>query len=366
MEFQRWLCYLAASVQEPRASFLWVSHQVGVTSWLKAEVARDAPHLRFAFSRPGVTTFKAEGATLGAQVPSAFARASGLSLGRADDPPQVMAHAEPWLAATSTPARLHVFERDIDVAVDEQDPAVRGRRRQAVDAAIRAAAPLAFHAELKARPGDLVVDVIVPHASQPEEPWLVGVHQHSSAHGPWPGGVDHIPPPPEAPSRAWCKVEEALCWADLEPRAGEIAVELGSSPGGASYAMLQRGVTVFGVDPGKMDPLVLGYSGSSGNRFVHLAQPAAEVRRQDLPRTYQWLLNDVNLAPMVALRYVERFVALAHGGLRGAILTLKVNDDGIAAALPRLIERVRKLGARDVRVTQLPSHRSEVVAVCTW
>ena len=146
----------------------------------------------------------------------------------------------------------------------------------------------------------------------------------------------------------------------------QIAVELGSSPGGASYALLCRGLTVYGVDPGEMAPIVRDFRGPHGNRFVHLHQPAAEVPRAALPRQYQWLFNDVNLAPMVALRYVERFVALSHGGLRGAVLTLKVNDDGIAAALPRLLERVRKLGGRELRVTQLPSHRSEVVAIATW
>jgi peptidoglycan/xylan/chitin deacetylase (PgdA/CDA1 family) len=110
-----------------------------------------------------------------------------------------------------------------------------------------------------------------------------------------------------------------------------------------------------------MDPRVLAY-----DRFVHHQMPAAEVPKRALPRSYQWLALDVNLAPMIALRYVERFVALAHGGLRGALLTLKLNDDGVFEALPRLIERIGKLGARRVRVTQLPSHRSEVVAILDW
>jgi len=48
------------------------------------------------------------------------------------------------------------------------------------------------------------------------------------------------------------------------------------------------------------------------------------------------------------------------------VLTLKLNDDGVVAALPRLRERIGKLGARQVRITQLPSHRSEVVAILTW
>jgi 23S rRNA (cytidine2498-2'-O)-methyltransferase len=346
-------------------SFLWALHQVPPTRWLKAEIAERAPHLRFAFARPGLTTWKVEGAaaTPATILPSSFARAFGLSVGRARDATEVVAAIAPY---RDRPLRLHVMERDIDVPVDEQDPSIRGTRAAAVEAAVRAHAPAAFLDEVRARIGDRVIDVVVPHGREPDEPWLVGVHDHDDHHGPWPGGVAHVPPPPEAPSRAWCKIEEALRWADLEPKPGEIAVELGSSPGGASYAMLVRGLEVHGVDPGVMDPRVLGFRGPHGNRFVHHHMPAAAVPKSALPHQYQWLLNDINLAPMVSLRYVERFVALAHGGLAGAVITLKLNDDGVFAALPRLVERIGKLGARRVRVTQLPSSRSEVAAILTW
>jgi 23S rRNA (cytidine2498-2'-O)-methyltransferase len=343
------------------SAFVWVSHQVAATRWLKAEVAA-AGGLRFAFSRPGLTTFKSDQpVTPATWVPTSFGRAWGVSLGRATSAAEVLA-----LIGTGAPRRLHVFERDIDVPVDEQDAAVRGTRASAVEAALRAAAPGAFHPDVRAEDGDDVIDVVVPHASEPDEPWLVGTHRHDASHGPLPGGVGHVPPPPEAPSRAWCKIEEAIRWGSLTPRPGEVAVEIGSSPGGATYAMLTRGLTVIGVDPGDMHPSVTDFAGPHGNRFVHMHMPAAEVPRKALPHTYQWLLLDVNLAPMVALKYVERFVALAHGGLRGAVLTLKLNDDGVFAALPRVLERIGKLGPATMRVTQLPSHRSEVAAILTW
>jgi 23S rRNA (cytidine2498-2'-O)-methyltransferase len=348
-------------------AFVWVTHQVAATRWLKTEVAQNAPGLRFAFSRPGLTTFKAVDGEVTARthVPTSFARAWGLSLGRASSADEVLEVLAPHRAA-DRPLRLHVFERDIDVPVDEQDPTVRGTRAAAVEAALRAAAPTAFLDDVRARAGDHVVDIVLAHANQPDEPWLVGLHEHDAFHGPWPGGVQHVPLPPDAPSRAWCKIEEALRWADLSPTPGDSAVEIGSSPGGATYAMLCRGLNVYGVDPGEMDPRVINFRGPHGNRFVHLHMPAAEVPRRALPSHYQWLLLDVNLAPMVAMKYVERFVALAHGGLQGAVLTLKLNDDGVFAALPRLEARIAKLGARQLRITQLPSHRSEVAAILTW
>jgi 23S rRNA (cytidine2498-2'-O)-methyltransferase len=355
----------------PPRAFVWTTHHVSAARWLKAELAERAPELAFAFARPGLTTFRvadaaAALATPEVALPSSFARAWGLSLGRAQRAAEVLELLAPYGAA---PLRLHVFERDVDVPVDEQDPQLAGRRAAALAAELRAAAPDAFLPGERAAAGELVADVIAPHGSAEDEPLLVGLHRGGGDHGPWPGGVGYLPPPPEAPSRAYCKLEEALRWAELAPAAGETAVELGSSPGGATLALLRRGLNVFGVDPGEMHPATLAYTGRPGappNHFVHLRMPAAEVPKRALPRRYEWLLCDVNLAPMAALRYVERFVALAHGALKGAVLTIKLNDDGVFEALPRLRERIRKLGARRMRLTQLPSHRSEVAAILSW
>ena len=259
---------------------------------------------------------------------------------------------------------LHVFERDPDVPADERDAAVAGTRAAALEAALRASGRFADRVE--AQSGERVLDVIVAPAEQPDDGMFVGWHRHDPTHGPFPGGVSHVAIPAAAPSRAWAKIEEAIRWSGLAPRAGETAVEIGSAPGGASFALLERGLNVHGVDPGAMDPRVVAYRGNGGNRFTHHALPAAEVARKALPRTYQWLASDVNLAPMIAHKYVERFVALAHGGLRGAFITLKLNDDGVFEALPRLAARIAKLGAARVRYTQLPSHRSEIVAILDW
>ena len=343
-------------------TFVWFTHQPASRDWLKRELATKRPDLRFAFSRPGLTTFKVDAARADEPSASSFARAYGRSLGRATTVEEVLAHA----AELAGSLVLHAFERDPDRPADERDLSLAGTRAAALDAAIRAAAPDRFVERVEARAGELVLDVIVAPAEEDEDGIFVGYHRHDDTRGPVPGGVPHVTIPEAAPSRAWAKIEEAIRWSGLVPRAGEHAIELGSAPGGASFALLERGLNVHGVDPGAMDPRVMAYAGASGNRFTHHALPAAEVARKDLPRTYEWLASDVNLAPMVALKYVERFVALAHGGLRGAFITLKLNDDGIFEALPRLAARIAKLGAQRVRYTQLPSHRSEIVAILEW
>jgi 23S rRNA (cytidine2498-2'-O)-methyltransferase len=345
------------------STFLWFLHQPASVGWLKRELAARRPELRLAFSRPGLTTFKVDADRADDPPQSSFSRAWGRSLGRATSVDEVLALAAPLGAG---PLRLHVFERDPDRPADERDPAIVGARPAALDQALRQAAPDRFVAGAQATAGELVLDVVTAPGELPDDGLLVGWHRHDRSRGPWPGGVPHVPVPPAAPSRAWAKIEEAIRWSGLEPRPGERAVELGSAPGGASYALLERGLEVHGIDPGKMAPAVLDHVGPHGNRFVHHAMPAAEVDRRAVPRPIHWLASDVNLAPMVALRYVERFVALARGTLRGAFVTLKLNDDGIFEALPRLAARVEKLGAREVRYTQLPSHRSEIVAILAW
>ncbi len=341
-------------------SFLWFLHQPTSFQWMKRELLALHPELRFAFSRPGLTTFKVDEAHVDAPHVSSFARAWGRSLGRAATVAEVLAHAETLGGAL----RLHTFERDLDKPADERNPAVVGSRARALDAELRQSGR--FVAGEEARVGDLVLDVITAPAELPDDGLFVGCHLHDHSHGPYPGGVPHVAIPATAPSRAWAKIEEAIRWSGLVPRPGENALEVGSAPGGASFALLERGLNVHGVDPGAMDPRVISYLGKHGNRFVHLAMPAAEVERRALPRPLHWLASDVNLAPMIALKYVERFVALGKGQLRGAFITLKLNDDGVFEALPRLKQRITSLGATTVRYTQLPSHRSEIVAVLSF
>ncbi len=340
--------------------FLWFLHQPTSVAWMKRELAARRPELRFAFSRPGLTTFKVDDAHAEDPPQSSFARAWGRSLGRATTVDEILA------LAPREAVRLHVFERDPDRPADERTAALVNTRPAALEAALRAAAPGRFFDGATALDGEYVLDVITAPSEQPDDGIFVGWHRHDRSHGAAPGGVAHVPIPANAPSRAWAKIEEAIRWSGLAPKAGERAVELGSAPGGASFALLERGLEVHGVDPGAMVPAVLDYRGVHGNRFFHHAMPAAEVDKRAIPRPIHWLASDINLAPMIALRYVERFVALARGTLKGAFITLKLNDDGIFEALPRLMSRVERLGGREVRYTQLPSHRSEIVAMLSW
>ncbi len=325
--------------------------QVGSERLLKGEVARTQPGLRPAFARPGLVTWVSDTATSPAiDLGAVFARVWGASLGRAATPEDVQAllAAEPGLGSAGL--RLHVFARD-PAAVGAADEVSRGR--EALLASGR------FATVTLPQAGDLVVDVI----TAPGEPFLVGLHRHAVGRWAVPGGQPAIVVPPESPSRAFAKIEEAIAWAGLDLRPGNQALEIGSAPGGAALALARRGVTVWGVDPAPMGPGVLEYRGPAEARIHHLPVRVDELRWDDLPARLDWLLLDVNLAPQVALHAVQRLVPRLRRNLRGAVLTLKLNDQRVIDEIPALLGRVRQLGFSDVRATHLPSNRREICCV---
>lgn len=326
---------------------------VGSEAWLVREVARLAPGSAAAYRRKGLVTFKVPGDAERALEGSVFARVHGRSLGLVGD-------VEPALALLEVergPLCLQVFARD---AEPEGPEAAEAERAAQVELALRAGLGERAREGAVARPGERVVSVIVAAARE----LVVGVRTQGEQGWRAPGGRVPVDVPSEAPSRAYAKLEEALRWSGLRVRPGEVAVELGSAPGGASYALLRRGVHVTGVDPAAMHERVLAYVGPSGARLTHLAMPAGALRREHVPKGASLLVCDANLAPPVALRAVGSVARWMGRSLRAAVLTLKLNDERMVDALPSLLERVRALGLR-VQATQLPSNRREICVVGT-
>ncbi len=313
------------------AEFAFATCLPGFEPAVKREVARRRPDLRFAYSRPGLVTFRASGPVAPDDVSgSVFARVWGHSIGAAGD----LATAKAMLAPFA-PTRVHVFSRDPDVLVPPEPWESLG-----------AAGP----AEL----GEVVADVIVA----PDEPAWIGVHRHDATRPPHAGGSIPIAEEPTAPSRAYYKCEEAIAWAHLPVAAGEVALEIGAAPGGAVLALAKRGLDVWACDTGDLAPDVNALS-----NVHHLATKVGALRWEQLPARIDWLLVDVNLAPQVALHEVARLIPRLKSTLRGAIITLKMNDWAFIDELPALAERIRGFGLTDLRMRHLPSNRREVCCV---
>jgi len=345
----------------PTSPFLFTVCQLGVEPDLKREIAAKHPELRAAFQRPGLITWKHVKAELplDCRLDSVLARAFGLSFGRAATVEEVASMVIERFSDESL--HLHVFPRDTAVA-GEFDETCRAPGLEAADA-IRAALAALLGTRVVASRAPTRTELVIDVVAADGEPMLVGAHRHHEGHSPHPGGrLDQVLPG-DAPSRAYLKLVEGFDFAGEPMVAGRTAIEIGCAPGGAVWAMLERGMNVVGVDPGAMDPRIDALAKADPKRFHHLSMPVGAVRESLLPETVDYLLLDANLAPQVAFRSALRLAAMRKKTLRALIFTLKMNDWSYLQNLTSFTERARELGFEEIRARQLASNRREVCFV---
>jgi 23S rRNA (cytidine2498-2'-O)-methyltransferase len=344
--------------------FLFVTCQQGAETALKREMARLRPDFRSAFARPGLLTFKMPPDS--ARQPdfdpaSIFARAWGFSLGNVKAGTVEERATKAWQLSQDLRTagvvfdRLHVWQRDgLDAARREESPmpseASHAARSAILQAASQGGLEPSARESVMAEVGDWVLDVVIVE----DDSWLVGYHKQSRAHLPWPGGLSDKALPEHAVSRAYLKLDQALIWSRLPVVPGDLACELGSSPGGAAQALLDRGLSVLGIDPAAMHEDVL-----ANPNFEHIQRRSPAVPRK-MYRKCRWLFADMNVAPEYTLEAVEEIVTRSDNRIRGMVLTLKLTDWNLAEELPAQLARIRKWGFEPVFARQLQHHRQEI------
>lgn len=344
-----------------KSEFLFTACQVGAEKVLKEEFLRDYPQFKFSFSRPGFVTFKCtQGPVpLDYALNSVFARVYGTSFGmmKAHEAHRVLELIRSLKEEYSSDLKfkVHFWERDQHLPGEEPLGFERGRLIHVMEAQVRGLLQGESAVDLRSTPprqGECVVQVI----ALDEGSFALGAYFHSPHHSLHPGGRSPIQMPKEAPSRAYLKLEEVISWYGIPIRRGDIAVEAGSAPGGASFALLKRGVSVVGIDPGVMDPRVLDHP-----QFEHIQMQVNRVLREGLPESVQWLLLDMNVDPSISLFAIDRLASRMKESLLGVILTVKMNDWKFAREIPHMIEHVQAMGMVRVKAAQLAYHRREIV-----
>jgi 23S rRNA (cytidine2498-2'-O)-methyltransferase len=343
------------------SDFIYITCQIGAERAVKGEIARRWPHFRFAFSQPGFLTFKLPDHHELADdfdLEAVFARAYGFSLGKVEGETAESLAEKAWEKGKGrTFQRIHVWRRDkaspgehgfepsltpedfdVHKILLEQCPQSHALARDAADA------------NHPARPGELVFDCIILSPST----WWIGFHRAQAIPSCYPGGMMPLEMPPEVVSRAWLKMEEALLWSRLPIPHGARVAEIGSAPGGASQALLARGLIVTGIDPAEMAPALLKHP-----RFTHIRRRSTQVRRREF-RKIRWLTADMNVSPNYTLDAIEAIVTHPEVNVRGLLLTLKLPHWELAEHVPDYIERIRKWGYNIVQARQLQHNRCEV------
>lgn len=157
---------------------------------------------------------------------------------------------------------------------------------------------------------------------------------------------------PTVISRAEHKLAEALDLFGVGTRVGSRALDLGAAPGGWTYLLAERGVSVTAVDPGNLAERV-----ASHPNVTHVRDRAENLVGQGI---YDLVVNDMNLDPTDSAAITCAVAPLLmQNGL--AVLTIKLPGRpmrGIRQAID-VLEPIYDVLA----IRHLPHNRQEVTAL---
>jgi 23S rRNA (cytidine2498-2'-O)-methyltransferase len=288
----------------------------GSESFLKEEIRLIYPELRFAYSTEGFLTFK-EIRPLGKTLRPVFCRHFGRFIMRG-----TLAEVEARAKEIGLPTLF--YSKDGEIYKDQ-----------------------------KIKSGEFALEIIKVTANGKDQYYL-GEFKSSLLTSPWAGGFSKAILPEVAPSRAYLKVLDGLDYVGANIMAGDHALEIGSSPGGATYALLEKGLSVEGLDPALMSEICLNHP-----KFFHHHVSIQDFKVFELKNHVQWLFVDMNLPPEGTLREIEKVVEKIKPSLKGAFITLKMTKFDLVSRVPMYLTFVSNMGLSVVMATQLPSHKQE-------
>lgn len=329
--------------------------QVGAEKAVKAEVLAEFPDFHWAFSRPGFVTFKeGEGEEPPLQLRHGiFTRLWAEVLGQAKDLEALKALA----GLIPEASVLQAFDRDEALPGEEPQGFSRHSHIKAILETLPGLAGRALGSRAKPSVGAEVYSLV----------WVDDFHVfltrhiHSTSLSGLAGNIVDLVLPEDSPSRSYLKIEEALQRFKPRMRKGMQVLELGCAPGGATLAMLKRGLEVTGVDPQHMAPVVSAQGG-----FRAVRKQARYLQAGDLEDCNpEWLVMDMSIPPADALAELAHVVIVLKSSLGGELrlgqgfFTLKLNDWKFASQISHYLERLEKLGFRSLHAIQLCANRQE-------
>ena len=331
----------------------------GAEAIVKQEMA--AQGWRLAFSRPGFVTAKHDSTT---DLPEGiFIRAVARSIGKAKGERSADLIATLVEKLETTAARpfdqLHVWPKDrapigrfdFEPGPDEVTKAVADEVFEALhEKWLRCDAPNRI-----AGAGERVLDIVLVEPSN----WFFGTHVASTWPTRWPGAVQPIEPLHEPVSRAYYKAAEAITWSGFDMQPNDLAVEIGSAPGGACGRLLELGMRVIGIDPAEMDPQIEQHP-----KFRHIRARAGDLKRNEF-RGAKWLLVDSNVKPDQTLVTVKNIVNHKFSEFKGLLITLKIGDYESAGSINRWRKSIEVWKPKQIQVRQLARNKCEVCFAVT-
>lgn len=121
------------------------------------------------------------------------------------------------------------------------------------------------------------------------------------------------------PNRAYLKVWEVLCLNYIQLKPEDIVIDVGSSPGGWSWALSQFVKKVYSIDKAPLDPKI-----SQQANIFYQSNDAFQVKPQDYPDC-TWLFSDIICTPQRLLELVHNWHN--NSQVRNFVCTIKFKGE---------------------------------------
>ncbi|PCI27595.1 MAG: hypothetical protein COB67_08105 [SAR324 cluster bacterium] len=314
--------------------FIFFCPNIGNELYLKKEISLKWPHLHLAYSRPGFLTYKNSRTFFSLRELSewdvSFSRRHGCCYGPTNQLSLEADLKKLRLQLDCGESALHIWD-------------VQGSSQSEKGTTLA---------------GQIILNVI---QVKDEEFWL-GAHFQNDLSSFFPGGFPPIKLPSASPSRAYLKIAEVLDRFPIELEGKEIFMEIGSSPGGATYFLLNQGHRVIGIDPGEMHSIC-----TSHQKFTHYKTPIQDFKKSDLNQLgaekIDWIAVDMNLDATFSIQQSLRVAGYVKNHLKGMIFTLKIPQAQQVEKISSYINRIQKFGFKTVLTGQVPDHRKEFTLI---
>ena len=122
------------------------------------------------------------------------------------------------------------------------------------------------------------------------------------------------------PSRAYLKLWEALMKIGQMPKAGDVCLEVGASPGSWTWVLQQLGASVTAVDRAKLEPSI-----SSLPNVTFMKKDAFSLGPKDFPKL-DWIFSDVICYPEKLLSWLRQWLDIQADV--NFVCTLKFQGEG--------------------------------------
>lgn len=103
------------------------------------------------------------------------------------------------------------------------------------------------------------------------------------------------------PNRAYLKIWEILCLNYIQLKSSDVAIDLGSSPGGWSWALAQYIDKVYSIDKAPLDKKI-----SAVPNIIYKSEDAFQVKPQNY-KDCNWLFSDIICTPQRLLELVKNW-----------------------------------------------------------